>query len=222
MKSSWKRELFGLTVLAVMAVVAIHYYPLLPDPMPSHFNLQGKIDGWMGKTSFFLMMAGVLVLPYLLITFLPFIDPLRKKIEPRFKVLLFLRDVLLVFFSAIFFLNFRAAFEGRLPADLSGIAIGLLLIIVSNYMPKLPQNWFIGIRTPWTLSSEIIWRKSHILGGWLFTLSGIIYVVCTLLKTSTVIPISSIIFAAVLSGFIYPFYLYKRNEKPDSVEHHDS
>ncbi len=136
------------------------------------------------KRMFLLVMGGTPIFIYLLLTFLPFIDPLKKKIEIKFKNVLFLRDAMLVFFAVIFSLGIEAAREGSLNMDLFGFAFGLLLIVIGNYMPKMPQNWFLGIRTPWTISSEVVWKKTHILGGWLFMVSGVIYLIWTALKVS--------------------------------------
>ncbi len=214
MKLKWKRELFGLTVLALMAVAAICYYPLLPDPMPSHFDIHGNPNGWMPRTTFFLVMAISITFIYLLLTFLPIIDPLKKKIELKFKTVLFLRDAILVFFAVIFLLTLQAARVGMLNANLLGIALGIFLILLGNYMPKIPQNWFLGIRTPWTVSSEVIWKKTHILGGWLFMLSGVAFLFCASLKVNTIIPLSTILISALIS-VLYSFFLYKKLEGAD-------
>ncbi len=212
MKLSWKRELYPLVMLIAMVVVAIYYYPLLPETVASHFDIHGRPNGWMAKTSFFLVMGGTFIFTYLLLTLLPLIDPLRKKIEVQFKTVLFLRDGVLTFFALIFFLSLQGAHEGDFRSNLLGIALGLLFILIGNYMPKIPQNWFLGIRTPWTISSEVVWKRTHILGGWLFMLSGMIYLVCTFLKVNNLIPLYAILISALIS-VLYSFYLFKKNEK---------
>ncbi|HQT91558.1 MAG TPA: SdpI family protein, partial [Candidatus Kryptobacter bacterium] len=78
-----------------------------------------------------------------------------------------------------------------------------------NYMPKFPQNWFVGIKTPWTISSEVVWKKTHILGGWLFALTGVVYVVFAALRLSAALP-SLLILLVAASTFIYSFFLYKK------------
>jgi uncharacterized membrane protein len=211
MKLSWKRELLALSILVATGVIAVYYYPLLPDIVASHFDIRGKPDGWMTKMSFYFVMGGSIVFVYMLLTFLPFIDPLRKKIEVKFKNVLLFRDVLLMFLAAIFALSLEGTRKGILNVDLLGIALGLLFIVMGNYMPKIPQNWFLGIKTPWTISSEVVWKKTHILGGWLFTLSGVIYLICAVLKVNNLIPLSAILATALIS-VVYSFYLYKKLE----------
>ncbi|HQT91559.1 MAG TPA: DUF1648 domain-containing protein, partial [Candidatus Kryptobacter bacterium] len=124
MKLSWKREMLGIAILAAMAAVAIYYYRALPARMPSHIDIHGRVNEWTGKNTFFLMWAAYFIVPYLLITFLPFIDPLKHKIAPRFKVLLLLRDILLVIFAVLYLLNINAGIEGKFSTDWFGIAVG--------------------------------------------------------------------------------------------------
>lgn len=213
MKMNWKREILGIAVLAALVIISIHYYPILPARMPSHFDFQGKVNGWTGKNAFFVMWGAIIILTYLLISFLPFIDPLRKKIEPKFKILLIIRDVMLVVFAVIFIMSINAALGGKTYVNYMGVLLGILLVVLGNYMPKFPQNWFIGIKTPWTISSEIVWKKTHILGGWMFTAAGFLYVVAALLKMSPTISLIVVLLAAFIPVG-YSFILYKRLQKP--------
>jgi len=209
MKLNWTREILPVALLIAMIVTTLHYYPLLPNLVPSHFNIEGKANGWMPKDEFFLIMGSIFVLMYLLLTFLPFIDPFKKKVESRFGVILLLRDVMLVFDAAVFGLVLQAASSGVFHANFVGIAVGLLFIIFGNYMPKMPQNWFMGIRSPWTISSEVVWKKTHILGGWLFTLAGIAWILCVFLKMNNLVPALLIIIVA-LTTYVYSFVIYKK------------
>ncbi len=216
MNLNWKREFFPWFVLIAMAGVAIHYYPILPDTIASHFDIHGMPNGWMKKDIFYLLMVGAGVFIYLLFTFLPLIDPLKRKIQTRFRNILLLRDAFITFLTVIFSLSLEAAHEGTLNIDLFGILVGLLFVVIGNYMPKIPQNWFIGIRTPWTISSEMVWKKTHILGGWLFVSSGVLYLVCAALKINSLIPLSAILISAVVS-ILYSFVLYKKIQKSGDV-----
>ncbi len=212
MKISLRREILGIAVIAALAVISIHFYPMLPARMPSHFDIKGQVNGWTGKNAFFIMWAAIIILTYLLISFLPFIDPLRKKIEPKFKVLLLVRDILLVVFAVIFLMSINAALGGKSYVNYMGVLLGILLIVLGNYMPKFPQNWFIGIRTPWTISSEIVWKKTHVLGGWTFTAGGFLFVIVTLLKMSPAVSLIVILLAAFIP-VAYSFIIYKQLQK---------
>jgi uncharacterized membrane protein len=181
--------------------------------MPIHFDAKGNINGWEEKNTFFVEQFAIMLCLYFLITFIPFIDPLRNKIESKYGLLLLFRDVIIGFFGFTFGTSILAAFEGTARADLIGVGLGLLFFLLGNYMPKLPRNWFFGIRTPWTLSSEVIWRKTHIVGGWLFAVSGLTIIFLSLLKVSMDATLFILLPAALVSGLIYPLYLFKKLQK---------
>jgi len=209
-----------IALLLAMVIAGIYYYPLLPDVVATHFGYHGEPNGWMSKPIFFLINGGLFIFLYLLLTFLPFIDPLKKKVMTRFKVILLIRDATLVFFAVVFFVGLSAAHQGTLKVDLNTIIMavaGLLFIVTGNYMPRIPQNWFVGIRTPWTISSEVVWKRTHILGGWLFVLSGVFWLVCAALKVSTLIPLVSILISASVS-VLYSFLLFKKIQKSDNPQ----
>ena len=154
---------------------------------------------------------------YFLITFVPFFDPLRKKIESKYGILLLFRDVVFGFLAFNVGLCILASFEGAGRPDLFGVGFGLLFFLIGNYLPKLPQNWFFGIRTPWTLSSEVIWRKTHIVGGWLFAASGVVIIVLSLLKVSMVVTLLILLPVILISCLLYPLYLFKKLQKTNEL-----
>ncbi|MFZ1978317.1 MAG: SdpI family protein [Bacteroidota bacterium] len=213
MKWSLKRELIPLLIFLIFGGIMVYCFPTIPDPMTSHFDIAGKPNAWMAKNIFLMLAIGIMLGIYLMLTFIPFIDPLWKKIEYKYTLILLLRDITLGAFAFIFVLTLVAAHEGKLRIDLLGTAIGLLLLIYGNYLPKLPRNWFIGIKTPWTLSSEIDWKKTHIVGGWLFAITGGVIIVLSLLKVSLIIALSILLPVTLVSILIYPFYIFKKQQK---------
>ena len=217
MKWSLKREIFPFTILLIMACVSIYYYPSLPDKVPIHFDVKSNINGWAEKNIFFLIQFGIMLGSYFLITFIPFMDPFRKKIESKYGLLLLFRDIIIGFFGFIFGISILAAFEGSSRQDLLGVGLGLLLFLIGNYLPKLPRNWFFGIKTPWTLSSDVIWRKTHIVGGWLFAVSGAAIVVLSLLKVPLTVTLFVLLPAILVSGLLYPLYLFKKLQKRNEL-----
>lgn len=212
MKLNWKREILPACLFVAALIAGVYYYPILPKVVPSHFGMGGQPNGWMSKTSFLLISLGQFAFIYLLLTFLPFIDPLKKKVAPRYNVVLLFRDATLLFMSVMFLISLVAARDGMLSVDLPQILVGLVIAVLGNFTPKMPQNWFFGIRTPWALSSEIVWKKTNILGGWLLTLSGIFWIVCAALKLSIWIPLALLIMVSVWT-YIYSYLLYKRLER---------
>lgn len=150
-------------------------YPALPDLVASHWNAAGQADGSMGKA------AGLLLIPVIMIAFtglfalLPRIDPLKKNYE-KFRnyydgfILLFVLYLLAIQAQMVLWnLGYRISPNLTFP-----LLFGALFIYIGFLLEHAGQNWFVGIRTPWTLSSATVWEKTHQLGGKLFKIAGII------------------------------------------------
>jgi len=209
-----RRDAFALSIIVAMCVLSLVFYPRLPESIPSHFAADGTPDTFSPKLELMLILIGTVIGFYMLLTVLPLLDPLWKKISTRYHILLLFRDFLLAFLLFLYCLSIVAAFEGNLRVHLLGVGFGLLFIVFGNYLPKLPRNWFFGIRVPWTLSSDTVWRKTHVLGGWMFVLAGLCLAALSLLKVNLLIAFLATLGPTVLvTGFLYPFLLFRRLQK---------
>ncbi len=214
MKFVMKREIIPILVLIIFIDASIYFYKTLPEIIPSHFDIHGNPYSYMPKNYFMFIIFAILLGLYIILTFIPFIDPFWKKIQSKYSLLLLLRDFVLLFFLYFYIIALIAGKEGHLRTLHLGIGFGLLFALLGNYLPKLPRNFFFGIRTPWTLASETVWRKTHILGGWLFFLSGILIIILSYLKVNLGISILiTLLPLLIISGFLYPFLLYKKLQR---------
>ncbi|MBK7259154.1 MAG: SdpI family protein [Ignavibacteriae bacterium] len=209
-----KRELVPLGILIAVAALAFLYGPGLPEQVPSHFDAEGYPDGTMPRTAFLLMISGVVVGLYVVLTFIPFIDPLWKKIQPRYNVLLLFRDLTMGFMLMMFVMNLIAVRDGRLSTMATGLGLGILFMLIGNYLPKVPRNWFFGIRSPWTMSSDEVWRRSHIVGGWCFVGAGLLIAVLSVAGVATRYLLPAILAPTVIfTAFVYPYLLFRRMQR---------
>jgi uncharacterized membrane protein len=214
MKWQLKRELLPLAILLVMAVTAFIVYPTLPDKIPTHFNNNGEPDDYSSRQWFMVFTIGMCIVLYLTLTFIPWIDPFWKKIQHRYETFMILRNLVLLFFAVIFFLSIHAARTGHFAAHWMSIGVGALFIALGNYLPRLPRNFFFGIRSPWTLASDEVWRKTHIISGYLFVAGGVIMVLLALFKVKMVWSMFGVLLPMVLfCAIIYPYFLFKKLQK---------
>lgn len=162
----------GLVLLSF--ILSIYYYPQVPEQMATHWNSQGEVDGYMSK------LWGLFFLP-LLITglvimfqIIPRIDPRRENIE-KFRKYYDGFIVILVLFMVAVHLQVLLWNTGVKinPNSVLPLGIGLLFYYIGILTENAERNWFIGIRTPWTLSSERVWKRTNRLGGKLFRIAGI-------------------------------------------------
>jgi uncharacterized membrane protein len=167
------------TIIVLIMIVAATLAGLLlwnrlPDQMASHWNVNDQVDGYMSK------FGGVFLLPlitlgmFLLFRFVPSIDPLKANIA-QFREAFNLFVVLIVAFMLYIYGLSIAWNLGYTGFKMSGAmlpAIGLLFIFVGFMLRQAKRNFFIGIRTPWTLSSDTVWDATHRIGAVLFMISG--------------------------------------------------
>lgn len=183
MKTDWKAESPILAVLATMWGMAAWAWPRVSDQIPVHFNLSGQADRFGGRAEGLLLLPAMATVLYVLSIGWPRIDPHGERFalfrRPYAIVRLSIASLGLVIYAA------AVASVVGWPVNVGGViavAGGIAMTFVGNYLPKTQPNWIFGVRTPWTLSSDLSWRRTHRLGGPLFVASGIVTVSSALLR----------------------------------------
>ncbi len=222
MKWNFKREIFALGILVIWIIFAFYYYSILPQTVATYFNAEGNPNGYSSKFTLLLIGCGIPIVIYFLLTFIPYIDPFKKKIENNYNIFLLFRDLVIAFMVFMMFLTFVSAKENTFRSDLFGIGLGLLFILLGNYLPRLPRNFFFGIRSPWTLASEVVWYRTHRISGVLFAVCGLLIIILTLFKVVLLISIFAVVVPlSVYTAFIYPYFLFKKLQKEGELDKPD-
>ncbi|RNC63042.1 MAG: Immunity protein SdpI [Candidatus Dichloromethanomonas elyunquensis] len=190
-------------------------YPYLPEKVPTHWNISGEVNGWgsawQGAFLLPLIMLGV----FLLLVFIPKIDPKRKSYAQMSKPYSAIVLVTMLFLSVMYFgtLGASLGYFKTVPS-LVYLGVGALFMVIGNYMGKLKHNYFMGIRTPWTLSSEEVWYKTHRMAGPFWVIGGILFMVSSLLPTGFMTPIILIIiFGLAVIPVGYSYVIFRRLER---------
>ena len=212
--NSTTAEALMIALLLTPFVYLAFTWNQLPAQIATHYDLQGHANGWMAKETSMLVMGSLSLFIYLLLRFLPTIDPKGKLQSGNYQKL---RFVITLFFAAIMgWMWYMAAHQS--DAGLSIVTIlalaGLMIAGIGNYLTTVKPNWFVGIRTPWTLESDEVWRRTHRMGGRLMVVGGLLSVVL-----SFVVPMPYAVGAVVgvlvfvsLVPVVYS-YVYFRQEK---------
>ncbi len=205
------RTLIVSTVFFLIAVsTAVWLYPELPAQVPTHWDLQGHVNGTMPRFWGAAFPALMILTLGILAPLLPLISPRRYAMTPFANVygivMLATQGTLLVI--GVSTLLSSAGYAVPMPTVVL-LAAGVLLMVLGNYMGKLRKNFFIGLRTPWTLASDAVWERTHRLGGRLFMLAGLVMVVGVLVGAPSWLTPSAII-AAILISCAYSFWIYRR------------
>ena len=171
MRSRW----FGLVVAVLAAAVSVWAYPRLPVMVATHWNLQGTPDGYSSRFwAVAVMPLGILGLTGLF-SVLPKVDPKRENYARFLDSYWLIANAVLVFTGVAHALILANGLGYTVQVDrLVPLGLGLLFAFLGNYLTRVEPNWFVGIRTPWTLSSDTVWRRVHRTAGWLFVIAGVV------------------------------------------------
>lgn len=217
MRWSWRAELPLLLVLLAMFAAAAWAWDRVPAAMPVHFDLQGEVDRYGSRFEGLLLLPTVAVVVYAMFFFLPLLDPGRAN-YPRFaSAYRLLRFAIVLFLAVVYALMVVSGMGHDLPiGEPMSLLVGALFVVIGIAMGKIRPNWFVGVRTPWTLSSKLSWTRSHRLAGWLFVISG----VGTLLLASFSTPAALVFLIAsgvllAVTVVVYSWVVWRRD--PDRV-----
>jgi uncharacterized membrane protein len=203
-----------LIILGTLAVGAL-LYNQLPDRVPSHWNFRGEIDAYSnrfwGAFGIPLLNAGI----YVMMLVLPLVDPRRENYQKFAGAYRVFRMVFVVFMTGVYLLVIASAFGARIPVDRAMMAgISVLFLVLGNYMGQIRHNYFVGIKTPWTLANEEVWQKTHRLGGRLWVAAGVIGLVASLFGgTMGGILLGIALGAATIIPMAFSYVEFKRLQK---------
>ena len=204
---------FRLLLVAGMIVASLILYPKLPDTIPTHWGINGQPDDWGSKVWAAWLIPGISIVFMLLFPFLAKIDPKSENYKKFSGPYQAIQTLLIAFMAFIFFLQYYFTFyparqELMTPIMLS--AMGVMFIVLGNTMGKVRQNFFVGLKTPWTLADPEVWQKSQRLAGWMFVIAGIIFLLEAWLQLYVGIVFIIVILAIVLVPTVYSYLLFKK------------
>lgn len=206
-----------LSWLIILASLALSFwaYPQLPEQVISHWNFQGQADAWSSREFHSLFFPALLIVLYFAFLLMPLLDPKKDRYKEFARPYLIIRQVMLFVFFCVFTVATLANlnYQINVGASISGL-IGALMIFLGSYFNKLKRNWFIGIRTPWTLSSENVWDKTHRVGGRLFIILGVGIIIIPWIEPSLAIGFLLASLICIIIGInIYSYLLYRKEDK---------
>ncbi|MBX7250148.1 MAG: SdpI family protein [Caulobacteraceae bacterium] len=197
---------------------------------PVHFGIDGQPDRWGGALEAFLGLPAIAVLLTLVFAVLPLLDPRGANLR-RSSNFYLTAWIATLWFMAVLNGAITASALGYIQigsdllARIGGCGVSFLMLIIGNVMGKSRPNWFVGVRTPWTLSSDIAWEKTNRLGGRLFVLIGIVGALASwLLPASIALPgLFGALITAAAATVVYSWLVWReapdRRTGPQVLEH---
>ena len=212
-----KYYLLGFALVAAVLAATAIAYPHLPPIVPTHWNAAGTADAYAPKWRLFVAIPAMMLAFLGLFAVLPWLSPKRFEVDAFRSTYLYIMIVLLCMMVYFHALVLWAAL-GR-SVDMTRAIIGgvcLLFALLGNVLGKVRRNFYIGIRTPWTIANETVWNATHRLGGKLFFLCGLVGFVLALLRAPFWL-VGGILAAGAAVPVIYSLVLYKKLERRGEV-----
>lgn len=207
---SWRTEIVPVILLAASLVASFYFYAHFPDQVVIHWDIAGQPNGYGSRALAAYFFPCLLIAIYALFLALPFLDPKKDRYQEFAPTYHNFKNILILALTVLYFLASLANLGWVVPLDYYvPFIIGVLFFIIGSQLTNIKPNWFLGIRTPWTLSSETVWTKTHRLGGRLFMICGLLMALTGLLPVSWRAFIFIAIMAILLIGTIsYSYVIY--------------
>ncbi|TCT14643.1 putative membrane protein [Natranaerovirga pectinivora] len=201
-----------LSVLTLIGTVISYFY--LPERIPMHWNHRWEVTRYDHKATIFIT-GSMPLLSYILFNVLPKIDPKRDNYKKHQSAYWATRNAFILLMIVTHWVLIAIGLGSNLEINIFvPVGIGLLFMIIGNYMPQFRHNYFIGIRTPWTLMNEHVWKKTHQLGGYLFMLVGIYFIITAIINFDLFIYISlGFVLLVIIVLTVYSYIQFKNAKK---------
>jgi len=215
-KTNKIHEAIIIILLLIAGIASYFFYQKFPEQVATHWNYAGEVNGYSSRAFAAFFFPALAIGIYLLITFLPIFDPRKERYQDFSKAYNVLRLSITILMLGLYVIISFNGLGYQVPVGLiMPIGIGLLFIIIGNFLPKVKRNWFVGIRTPWTLSNEDVWNKTHRVGGKLFVLGGILMMLMTFVNQAGLWwAVFGFIMAIMLLGTVgYSWWIWRKIKK---------
>src|SRR5467141_5395241 len=215
MRSRW----FGLIVAGLAVGMSVWAFPQLAPRVATHWSLNGTPDGFSSRLWALAIVPLVLVFMTGMFNVLPKVDPRRENYAKFLSSYWLIANAVIVFLLVAHALIIASGLGYSVKIDrLMPLGIGLLFVFLGNYLTRVEPNWFVGIRTPWTLSSDRVWEKTHRFGGHVFVVAGILMILSGVVVAAWArTGLSVLIALCAASVVIYSYVEWKREQNPASA-----
>jgi len=203
----------GLALVAASVAISLWAYPHVPARVPSHWDVAGNVNGYSPRWLAMTLVPAIAAFVWFLMLVLPAISPRGFRLDRSASA--FYESVLAIVATLVLLhaVVARAQAAGATPPLAAGlILIGALFVVLGNLMGKLQKNFFIGIRTPWTLASDEVWLKTNRLTGRLMVACGLAIAISSFVPAVTVGALIATVVALIAVPAIYSYVLYRRTE----------
>ena len=206
-----KKLIVTVLILLLPMLIGLLFYNKLPEQMPIHWDINGNIDAYGDKLI-------VVILPNILMIFFQvicifFINNDQKNYQQNQKIInliYWLIPFVSIFCNTLMYLSILNIKINII--NFVGMFLGIIFLILGNYLPKCIINTTIGIRLPWTLNDEKVWNETHRFGGKVWFLSGLLLIILSLINKINGIILLLILLISIIIPLFYSYYFYQKSK----------
>lgn len=212
-KVNKKKLIITSIVILVPIIAGMILWNELPNKIPTHWNAAGEVDGWSSKAFAVFGLPGFLFAVHWVCLLGSSADPKKQNIEGKvLNIVLWICPVISVL-GAVLMYGTALGMEFRVEKIIPSL-VGVVFIVIGNYLPKCKQSYTMGIKLPWTLNDEENWNRTHRLGGKLWVACGVVVILSMFLPNKFMVAIFlSVVAVAVFVPTVYSYLLYREKEK---------
>lgn len=206
------RRWYPALLVVLTFAASIFAYPRLPDRVPTHWNIHGQVDAYGSRWIATFLIPGMLIALWGLLRVLPRIDPRRENYASMQGTYDLVVNVTLTLLAVVHFVVLGAVMGA--PISIGRVVpaiIGGALVIIGKVLPRARPNWWFGIRTPWTLSNDRVWERTHHVGGYVMMVVGVLAILASVLDLTIASVAVGIAAGALGLGLIaYSYFAWKQ------------
>lgn len=210
----------GIAAILAAAAFGAREASRLPARVPSHWDIHGNVNGYMPRTAYLVAIPILGLVTALILAIAPRLDPKRRNFPLHAGSYWVVANTVVILLAALHVVTI--GYSLGWPIDINaaiGIGLGILLIIIGNVLTRVRPNWIFGVRTPWTLSSDLSWRETHRVAGYLFVAVGVVVLIlgASHARSATMVAVVGV-FAASLVAVVWSYFAWKRDPNAQGRE----
>jgi uncharacterized membrane protein len=213
------RKDLPLLIIVLLPFLYLGYlYADLPETVPTHWNIRGEIDDWGSKSMLWIIPFATSFLGYILLSLAPKIDP-KGQIKQMGAKFYQLKFIIVLFLATLgLYILYATQQQSMSSPKIIYILLGMFFTALGNYLPSVKPNYFIGIRTPWTLENATVWKKTHRLAGKLWVIGGLAIILFSLVLSQPQNLIAFITILTVITSIPLLYsYIWFKQEKQEAI-----
>lgn len=206
-----KKLLILTSIIIIIPVFAgLLLWNRLPEQLPTHWDINGNVDGWSSKSFGVLGLPGILLLTHWLCIIAASADPKHRNYTPKMlSLVLWICPAMSLLVSSLTYcaaLGYQPNVQTIMP-----LLLGLMFIVLGNMLPKCKQSYTLGIKLPWTLASEENWNKTHRMAGKLWVAGGVLVMATAFLSSFWILFVVLMLMGVIPA--VYSYLYYRRHEE---------